>query len=475
MIPLRLSEIATLAGGQVAIRADGAGDGSVVVQGPAFLDSRAPEPGGLFVAFAGERVDGHTFAAAAVRADGAAAVLGSRPTEVPTVVVPDVRAALGRLAHGVLLRLDCSVLALTGSQGKTGTKDLLAQVLATAGPTVATRGNFNNEIGVPLTVLRAHQDTTHLVVEMGARGIGHIAELCQVAAPRIAAVLNVGTAHVGEFGSREAIAQAKGEIIEALPAEGFAVLNADDELVAAMATRTRATVITFGGTPGADLAWTDIALDNLGRPSATYHWRGDQARVQLQEVGEHQLANAGAAAAMALVQGLTLPQAAAALSTARSQSRWRMETTERSDGVVVINDAYNANPASMRAALGAAAKVAGARGGRLVAVLGQMRELGADAEDDHREIGAYAAELSTALLVVVGAEARALAQGASATAGWRGEALLTAGHDAATRAVVKNVRAGDVVLVKASRGVALEHVAEALLADHNATREDPAR
>ena len=199
--------------------------------GGAFLDTRTPEPGGLFVALVGEHVDGHDFADAAGAA-GAVAVLGSRPTELPTVVVDDVADALGRLARHVLDRLpDVIVLAMTGSQGKTGTKDYLAHVLAEEGPTIATRGNFNNELGVPLTVLRATPETRFLVVEMGARGVGHIARLCTIAPPHVAAVLNVGTAHIGEFGSREAIAVAKGEIVEALGADGTAVLNADDDLV----------------------------------------------------------------------------------------------------------------------------------------------------------------------------------------------------------------------------------------------------
>lgn len=468
MIALSLAEIAGLTGGRVS------GDPDITVTGPAFLDSRNPAPEGLFVAFAGERVDGHDFAASAVES-GAAAVIGSRATAAPTVVVDDVQAALGTLAHAVLDRLNCPVAALTGSVGKTGTKDLLAQLLTADGPTVATRGNLNNELGVPLTVLRIQQDTAHLVVEMGARGIGHVAQLCRIAPPRVATVLNVGTAHLGEFGSRAAIAQAKGEIVEALPADGFAVLNADDELVAAMAARTEASVVTFGTAPGADLRWDGSAVDDLGRPSATYTWEGEQVRVALRDVGEHQLSNAGAAAAMALVSGLSLDTVAQALSEARSQSRWRMETTERADGVVVVNDAYNASPTSMRAAMDAAAQIARARRSRLVTVLGEMRELGDGAAQEHRAIGAYAAELSTALLVAVGDHAPALAEGAEGSRGWAGEAVLAAGHDDAARFVVKNVRAGDVVLVKASRGVALEHVAEALLADDDSIREDPAR
>jgi len=254
MIEMTLDEIADVVGGVA--------HGAATVTGGAFLDTRTPESGGLFVAVAGDRVDGHDFAAAAGAA-GAVAALGNRPTDLPTVVVADVTAALGRLARHVVDRLpDVVVLAMTGSQGKTGTKDYLASVLADAGPTIATRGNFNNELGVPLTVLRAGLDTRYLVVEMGARGEGHVAQLCAIAPPRIAAVLNVGTAHIGEFGSREAIARAKGEIIEALGPDGTAVLNADDDLVAAMATRTDAAVSTFGSAP-ADVAVSEITTDEL--------------------------------------------------------------------------------------------------------------------------------------------------------------------------------------------------------------------
>ncbi|WP_231123851.1 UDP-N-acetylmuramoyl-tripeptide--D-alanyl-D-alanine ligase [Nocardioides sambongensis] len=260
MIPMTLAEIADAVGGTLATpeHAD------VLVTGEAYLDSRAPVPAGLFVAVAGEHVDGHDYAAAAH------AVLGSRPTDAPTVVVSDPVAALGRLARHVLDRLDAVVIALTGSQGKTGTKDYLAGVLAAvagAEAVVATAGNHNNELGVPLTVLRATAATRYLVVEMGARGVGHIAYLCRIAPPRVAAVLNVGTAHIGEFGSREAIALAKGEIVEALPADGVAVLNADDDLTAAMATRTPARVVTFGSRAGADLLWSGVRTDPLGRPT----------------------------------------------------------------------------------------------------------------------------------------------------------------------------------------------------------------
>ena len=453
MIEMSLAEIADVVGGVA--------HGVATVTGGAFLDTRTPESGGLFVAIAGGHVDGHDFASAAGAA-GAAAVLGTRPTDLPTVVVDDVVAALGRLARHVVDRLpDVVVLAMTGSQGKTGTKDYLAHVLADAGPTVATRGNFNNELGVPLTVLRAGPDTRYLVVEMGARGVGHIAQLCTIAPPQVAAVLNVGTAHIGEFGSREAIALAKGEIVEALPADGTAVLNADDDLVVAMAARTRATVTTFGGAP-AGVAVGEITTDELGRQSFEMVHRGSGATVHLAQVGAFQWRNAAAAAAMALAAGLDLDAVADTLSDAVPASRWRMELAERPDGLVVINDAYNANPESMRAALETLAGI-GTRGGRrTVAVVGEMLELGVGALDAHTGVGAYAAEVGIDLLVTVGPAAAACAQGFEAS-GSGGVAVVTAGREEAADWLRHNVSAADVVLVKASRGAALELIADDLL------------
>ncbi|MFC4787329.1 UDP-N-acetylmuramoyl-tripeptide--D-alanyl-D-alanine ligase [Nocardioides sp. MAHUQ-72] len=451
---MTLAQIAATVGGRVD------GDPETVVTGAAFVDSREAVPGGLFVAVPGERVDGHDFTARAVEG-GAVAVLGSRPTGVPSVLVEDPVDALGRLARHLVDALDVTVLALTGSQGKTGTKDYLAQVLATAGPTVATRGNNNNEIGVPLTVLRAGHDTAYLVVEMGARGIGHIAYLCGIAPPSAAAVLNVGTAHVGEFGSREAIAVAKGEIVEALPPTGTAVLNADDELTAAMTSRTPARVLTFGR--GGDVCWRGVELDDLGRPSFELGHDGDWQPVRLTQSGLHQVENAAAAAALALAVGLSLAQVAAGLTAAQPASRWRMEVQERPDGLIVVNDAYNANPASMVAAIDALVAIGGRRGRRTVAVLGEMKELGDHTAEDHLAVGRAAAEAGVDLLVAVGEPARGIAEGARATDGWSGEAILTAGRDEALSHLRENVSAHDVVLVKASRGAALEAIAERLL------------
>ncbi len=466
MIALRLAELATITGGVVAP----GDDAGLVVDAPAYLDSRTPLPGGLFVAIAGERLDGHDFA------DAQHAVLGSRPTASPTVVVEDPVVALGRLARHVVDHLAVPVLALTGSQGKTGTKDYLAHVLADHAPCVATAGNNNNELGVPLTVLRADASTEHLVVEMGARGIGHIAYLCEIAPPSVSAVLNVGTAHVGEFGSTEAIAVAKGEILEALPGDGTAVLNLSDARVAAMAPRTSARVCGFGPAglaTGPEVTFDDVVLDGLGRPAFVLGHRGARAAVRLTQTGAHQVPNATAAAAMALAVGLDLDEVAGSLSTARPASRWRMELTEREDGLVVLNDAYNANPASMLAALEALASL-GRGGRRTIAVLGEMLELGQEAEAAHREVGRAAAGLGIDVVVAVADGARGIADGAREPGPGDGpgvgEVVDVAGRDEAAAWVGKNAGRRDAVLVKASRGAALEAVAASLLEGDGPTR-----
>jgi UDP-N-acetylmuramoyl-tripeptide--D-alanyl-D-alanine ligase len=459
MIPMSLARIADLVDGRLS----DAGEGDATVTGPPFVDTRSPEPGGLFVAMAGEHVDGHDYARAAVAA-GAAGVLGTRPTGVPSVLVDDAVASLGRLARYVVDTLDVTVLALTGSQGKTGTKDYLAQLLAASGPSVATLGNRNNEIGVPLTVLRADVETRYLAVEMGARGVGHVAELCAIAPPRVAAVLNVGTAHIGEFGSREAIARAKGEIVEALPSDGTAVLNADDPLVAAMADRTSARVVTFG--IDGDLTWRALELDELGRPAFELGYDDTWLPVRLLEAGAHQVPNAVAAAAMAAAAGVGWDTIVDALGRARSLSPWRMALHERADGVVVVNDAYNANPESMGAALDALAAI-GRRGSRrTIAVLGEMLELGPSSHEDHVAVGEHAAALGIDVVLTVGDTAEGIAAGARRTPGFQGMAVSTAGRDEAVAWLRHNVVARDAVLVKASRGAALEVVADGLAGDH---------
>jgi UDP-N-acetylmuramoyl-tripeptide--D-alanyl-D-alanine ligase len=457
VIPLPLHEVAAAAGGRLA----DAPDPAVLITGPVVVDSREARPGGLFVAVPGDRADGHDFAGAAVAA-GAVAVLASRPVGVPAVVVADPVAALGRLARAVVDRLpDVTVVGVTGSSGKTSTKDLLAQLLPRRGPTVAPAGSFNNEIGLPLTALRADASTRHLVMEMGARGAGHVAYLAGITPPRVGVVLNVGSAHMGEFGGRAAVAAAKGELVEALPPDGLAVLNADDPLVRAMAARTSAVVVGFGLGPDADVRADDIVLDDTGRPRFTLVTPEGQAEVALRLFGEHHVSNALAAACVARSVGMGPGEVAEALSAAVPLSRWRMEVTERADGVTVVNDAYNANPESVRAAL--KALVGMARGRRTWAVLGEMRELGEDAAHEHDAIGRLAVRLDVSRLVVVGDGARPIHLGASLEGSWGEESAFVAEPEEALAVLREQLRPGDVVLVKASRAAGLERVADALL------------
>jgi len=464
VITLSVAEVAAITGGTVTAAAAG----SVIVSGPVVADSRLAVPGALFAALPGERVDGHDFAATAVEA-GAVAVLAARPiadvSGVPVIVVRDVIGALGALARAVLDRLpSATVVGITGSSGKTSTKDLTAQLVERLGPTIAPEGSLNNEIGLPLTVLRADESTRYLVLEMSARGIGHIAYLCDIAPPRIGAVLNVGRSHVGEFGSIDAVAKAKGELVEALPADGAAILNADDPNVAAMAKRTAARVVTFGLATGADVRATDISLDDLGRGSFRMTMPGGSADVRLRLHGGHHVANALAAAAIAAELGLDVAAIADALSNATARSKKRMELTRRPDGVLVINDAYNANPDSTRAAIEALAHLI-RQGRRGFAVLGYMAELGDIADESHREAGRLAARAGVDGLIAVGEEARPVLTGALAQPGWAGEAIAVPNVSAAIDVLHHRLRPGDVVLIKASNAAGLWEVADGLLAE----------
>jgi UDP-N-acetylmuramoyl-tripeptide--D-alanyl-D-alanine ligase len=457
VIALSLAEIAEIVGGQ----SHDIPDPATLVTGPVVIDSRAVEPGSLFAAFQGEKVDGHDYAERAVAA-GAAAVLATRPLGVPAIVVDDVQSALGRLARHVVERLGTKVVALTGSAGKTSTKDLIAQVLQRKGPTVWTPGSLNNEIGLPLTALRATNETEHLVLEMGARGIGHIRYLTELTPPRIGLVLNVGTAHIGEFGGREQIAQAKGEMVESLPEDGVAVLNADDPLVRAMASRTKARVLLFGEADDAAVRAENVRLTELGQPTFTLHTPTGCSDVTMRLYGEHHVSNALAAAAVAHELDMSASEIALALSEAGTLSRWRMEVTERPDGVTVVNDAYNANPESMRAALRALAAMG--KGRRTWAVLGQMAELGDEALVEHDAVGRLAVRLNVGKLVAVGGrEASWLQLGAYNEGSWGEESVHVSDAQAAVDLLRRELRPGDVVLVKASRSVGLERIAQALL------------
>jgi UDP-N-acetylmuramoyl-tripeptide--D-alanyl-D-alanine ligase len=449
-----LAELADLTGGRLADVPDPAAE----VTGPLAFDSRTVALGGLFACLKGEHTDGHDHAVDAVRA-GAVAVLATRPVGIPAIVVPDVLAAMSDVARSVAARLTgATVIAITGSAGKTTTKDLLLQILQRIGPTVATEKSFNNEIGLPVTVCRADSTTRHLILEMGARGRGHIDQLCAVAPPRISTVLCVGTAHVGEFGSRQAIADAKAEILQALPHAsdgGIAVLNADDPLVRAMADRTDARTILVGKAQDAHVRIADVALDEAGRPRFSLSTDQGTLGVQLRLHGEHHVANAGAAAALALAAGADLETIAATLSEAEPLSSGRMQVTERPDGVTVINDAYNASPDSMRAALGTLATMA--RGRRTIAVLGEMKELGHDTRPIHEDIGRQAAASGVDHLIAVGAQdAQAMANAANAEGATADHLPDKAGIPPLLDSLLEP---GDILLIKGANALGLETIA----------------
>jgi UDP-N-acetylmuramoyl-tripeptide--D-alanyl-D-alanine ligase len=491
MIDLTLAQIADIVGGRlVDISPEAAAHTRVT--GTVEFDSRAITSGGLFLALPGARSDGHDFAAAAVAA-GAVAVLAARPVGVPAVVVDPVAAtdsgasvlehdtdgsgaavlaALARLASAVAAELvegGLTIIGVTGSSGKTSTKDLLAAVLAPLGEVVAPPGSFNNELGHPWTVLRATEATDYLVLEMSARHPGNIAALAEIAPPSIAVVLNVGTAHLGEFGSREAIAATKAELPQAVPPSGVVVLNVDDAAVAAMADKTSARVVRVGRAPDADVRASDVTLDALARPRFTLHTADGHTEIALALHGDHQVGNALCAAAVALECGAGLEQVATALAGAGPVSKHRMAVTTRGDGVTVINDAYNANPDSMRAGLKALAVIAGEAGRkrRSWAVLGEMAELGDDAILEHDRIGRLAVRLDVSRLIVVGTgrSMSAMHHAAVMEGSWGAESTMVADADAALALLRAELQAGDVVLVKASNAAGLGALADALVAE----------
>jgi len=481
---LTIAEVATATGGRVV-----AVPGTAVISGPVVTDSRQVEPGSLFVALPGEKVDGLDFAATAVAA-GAVAVLAEREAvgpdgaALPCVVVADATVALGALARVALASLreassapggarprvpEPRVVGVTGSVGKTTTKDLLAQVLGAAGPTVAPVRSFNNEIGLPLTVLQADAQTRFLVLEMGASAQGDLDYLTQIAPPDVAVVLAVGHAHLGGFGGGlDDVARAKSELVTGLAPGGVAVLNADDPRVAAMARLAPGEVVMFGFSEQASVRAEDLRLDQ-GRASFTLvadlpGRASGSAPVRLRLVGEHHVNNALATATVALLLGLDLDEVARALSVADALSPHRMHVVDRPDGVTVVDDSYNANPDSMRAALKALA-VLSRPDRRSVAVLGEMLELGDAALTEHDAIGRLVVRLDIGLTVVVGAGARAIATGAAHEGSWGDEVVMADDVDAAWEFLRGELRAGDVVLVKSSYGAGLWRLGDLLVGD----------
>ena len=439
-------------------------------------DSREATPGSLYVAKPGEYADGHDFTADAFAA-GATLALVERPVAgpdgapYPSIVVPDAVLAMGALAAEAVRRIraaraeaqdELTVIGITGSAGKTTTKDLLAGIFALHGNTVAPRGSYNGEIGVPLTVFTAGTDTRYLVIEMGATGIGHISYLADMVKPDIGVVLGVGTAHAGEFGGVDNIALAKGEMVEGLAASGTAVINLDDDRVAAMRARTVASVVGFSaeGRPEAAVQALNADTNTDGNPEFDLLLPGEDTphHVRSRLIGAHHTGNLLAAAAAAWAAGIPGADIATALSSQAAASRWRMERTERADGVTIINDAYNANPESMRAALRTLADLG--QGRRTWAVLGAMLELGEDSIREHTAVGTQVVRLNISRLVVVGREARALYVSAVQEGSWGDECVFAETADEAFELLDAELEPGDLVLFKSSNSVGLRHLGD---------------
>jgi UDP-N-acetylmuramoyl-tripeptide--D-alanyl-D-alanine ligase len=466
MIDLTLSQLARVVSGDLRL-AEG-DTPETVVSGTVDTDSRLIEAGGIFVAKPGESTDGHLFVGAAVQR-GAAVALVERPVEEPVsqIVVPDVVTALADLAREVVARVRAHgglrVVGITGSNGKTTTKNLLARILEGEGETVAPRASFNNEVGAPLTMLRVTNSTRYLVSEFGASAPGEIARLAGLVDPDIGVVLMVGMAHAGGFGGIEATLAAKSELVRAIRPGGIAVLNADDGRVASMASiagERDASVRWFGRGPRAvDVRADDVEVTASGTRS-TVIVDGVTASLTLRVLGEHHVMNALAAIAAATALGVPLRACIERLETVDIAERWRMQPLG-SDRVRIINDAYNASPDSMAAALRTLAQIT-QPGERTVAVLGAMSELGEYAEEEHDRVGLLAVRLGVQRIVVVGPDARRMFLEAIAQGSWDGEAVFFATQDEAYDYLLGELRDGDRVLVKSSNSAGLRHLGDRL-------------
>ncbi len=451
-----------------------AGDENTMVNGLG-IDSREVGPGAAFVAFTGERVDGHGYIGAALAAGARAiivtrdddevrqAISASRKHNVALVLVEDATAAVQMLASYHRSRLMCPVIGVTGSTGKTTTKDFLRSVLGTSMRVVATEGNMNNELGAPLTIMRAGADTGVLVVEMAMRGAGQIASLAEIAGPTAGLVTNVGVSHIEVLGSEEAIASAKGELVSAVPENGRVFLNGDDSWSIALSKRAQAAVTTYGLGDTCDVRATGIDLSETGTPVFDLCTEQGSIRVELPIPGRHNIYNALAAAAVGLYLEVSLDDVARGLTEA-TFTGMRMEVFQTASRVTIINDAYNANPTSMRAALDALVDVPAER--QRIAVLGDMAELGSLEELAHFRMGEYVAELSLDALVTVGPRAKRIADGALA-AGMPAERVRPCvTPDEASEVLDDMLAAGDVVLVKASRVMGLERIVDGITDPH---------
>lgn len=445
MIPLKSSEIARIVNGELH-------GSDCEVTAPAFLSSQECIEGSIFIALKGERVDGHDFIADAFN-HGAVLAITSQQTAQRCIVVEDVSTALSLLATHVREKLsELHVVGITGSQGKTTTKELLFEVLAAHGKTIATKGNNNNELGVPLTILRCDHTTQYCIVEMGARHVGDIAALSKIAKPNIGVVLRVAAAHIGEFGSLEKIALAKSEMISSLAHGSIAILGQYDPFTKAMSTLHQGATYTFGENSGSTVRASDIELRE-GRAHFDLVTPEGRSTVALRQYGLHQIPNALAAATVAHVLGLTTDQIATALSTAEMHAAMRMQVIELDD-LTLINDAYNASPDSMAAALATLAHLSQERGGESWAFLGIMRELGESTTASHQEIGTLCSDLRIDHLVAVNAPEYA----AGVSAGSETAVHLCSSREEA-QALFSHFNRGDVILCKGSRSEKMEEIA----------------
>ncbi|MDL9981412.1 UDP-N-acetylmuramoyl-tripeptide--D-alanyl-D-alanine ligase [Microbacterium sp. ASV49] len=465
MIALTLSEIAAVLGGTIHLHGSDTPD--TVVSGIVDTDSRVMEPGGVFAAKPGETTDGHLFVGRAVEAGAVLAIVEHVVEEpVTQIVVPDVVTALADLARDVVARVRAlgrlRVVGITGSNGKTTTKNMLARILQDEGETIAPRGSYNNEVGAPLTMLRVTDDTTYLVSEFGAAAPGEIAKLAGLVTPDVGIVLMVGMAHAGGFGGIEATTAAKSELVRAVAPGGLAVLNADDGRVvsmAAIAAEGGVEVRWFGQGETADVRASDVEVTASGT-RMTVTADGVGIPLHLRVLGAHHVGNALAAIAAATALGVSLDDAVARLETLELAERWRMQPLG-SDRVRIINDAYNASPDSMAAALRTLAQIA-APGERTVAVLGAMSELGEYAGEEHDRIGELAVRLRIQRIVIVGAEARRMFLAAVGEGSWDGEAVFFGTADEAYEYLIGELRDGDRVLVKSSNSAGLRFLGDRL-------------
>jgi len=444
---------------EIAARVGGRHEGpEAAVRGVA-TDSREAGPGDLFVALVGERTDGHRFVAEAMAGGATGALVSTATPSVPSVLVRDTGHALMSLAGRERKEMEATVVGITGSTGKTSVKDLVSSALSSRLDVSASPRSFNTEVGVPVTLLNASAAAEVVVVEMGSRGPGHVATLCRVARPHVGVVTGVGLAHMEMFGTLDAVADAKAELVEALDEDGIAVLNADDPVVRGFAERTKAGVVLYGVSDDAQVRGEDVVLDSLGRPSFTLRAPGGEERVELPLHGEHMVSNALAASAVGVALGLSVGECAAGLKDARL-SPWRMEVFEGAGGIRIVNDAYNANPTSMAAALKTSRWMA--KDARSIAVLGEMAELGSRGPVEHERVGGLVARLGIDHLIVVGPGAAAIAIGAERE-GVEPERIVRVGTALeAVEEVRRLARRGDVVLLKGSRVAGLEMAAEAL-------------